>query len=336
MISGRSSMCSRLPSSSRDASRGSGSRSMRSKRAAEARLQPVDQLPARRLAVGPQHADHQQRLEHRQRRDLGDQLQRRRVRPVKVVEHDNMRPRSVVGDGCAALITLTTAAATPLTIASPAQIGERDAALLGVDREHGLVGTAMLLAATPSRAIQAVELLAHHLRGVPVGAADDLPAELPPGIVGDRLAVGDRPRLEPFGPAPRAWRRAALRSSAMQARLAEPGLADHRHDGAHARAERVEPLAQQRRSRVSRPTSGEVSPSRPRGFPAWPCAPTTSNTSTVACLPFTSMAPRGTKSNSAWTSRWVSALISTVAGLAPPTAGARRYWPRRPSPCTRS
>jgi hypothetical protein len=78
----------------------------------------------------------------------------------------------------------------------------------------------------------APEFGAHDLQRVVVTRADRLTQHLAPGVIGHGLAVGDR---APFQPGQRSRAAAGqLADFGGQPRLAQPGLAQHGHDGAAA------------------------------------------------------------------------------------------------------
>ena len=280
-------------------------------RSAQARLQPVEQLPAWRLVVGAEHRKDEQRLEGGKGRDLREQFQRRAVGPVQVV-HDEDEGAHAATRTDRRLEGIDDGIRHAMDDGVAADVRQRDPAVLGIDGQHGLVeGQVLLLELQPLD--KGRELLPHLGGGVHVVGADQLAAELPPWVIGNRLAIGDGARLEPGG-SRRRQGVAPVPKLGDEPRLAQSRLADG-DDGA---APRCRPASRSRSRPISasRPTSAEDRPSSPRVLPGMALAPVTSKHSTGSLLPFISILPRGLRSKSARTSFSVSALISTVPGSA--------------------
>jgi hypothetical protein len=160
---------------------------------------------------------------------------------MQVIHHHHIGRHPVIGvDHCLDGVDHCSGDAIDYGLA--AKRGERHAALLSVDRQHDLVkwdvGDLQ-----PEPYHPRLHLVAHHRRSIHVSGAHYLAAELPPRIVGDRLAIGDGARLAPHRLHP-VLGVAQMLEFGNQPRFAEPGLTNHCHDRAHAPVEVVEPLAQ--------------------------------------------------------------------------------------------
>ena len=235
--------------------------------AAQAGLQPVDELPARRPPVGPQHADDQQRLERGKRRHLRDQFERRTVGPVQVVHDDDVGLRAGAGaDGASDGVDHRGGYAIDHRVAGHA--GKREPTLFAVDGEHRFVERDIERLEVEA-ADEGLELFAHGEGRVHLGRADDLPAERPPRIVGDRHAIGDGARLEPGG-LPVAAGFAQVAQFGDQPRLAEPGFADDGDHRSGSGRQRGKAVAQQRDLPVAADERGCRGPPALGSFRVWP------------------------------------------------------------------
>src|SRR5215207_2608021 len=179
--------------------------------------------PARRVLVGSEQAGHQKRQVLHQASHAQQEVERRGIRPVQIVEHDHRRHQ--VGAG------------REVAPGRPGDVVDQCVTLQGRDRlycrvaldgEHYLEKLQVALWHRAATGIT-MQSLAYGLRRLAFLGADRLADHLPPGIIGDGLLIGECPPLEPGNWWLGISRRADFR---QQSRLAQSRFADHRHERA--------------------------------------------------------------------------------------------------------